>query len=79
MYTQVFSLYHEQTIFEAFLVFLMYLSEGIKFDYPKLVAKSMCEQLPSFNTLTYFKYESFLMYLILDKFSLHFQSLLKPE
>ena len=72
MYAQVFDLYHDQTIFEAFLRFLMYLSKGIKFDYPKLIAESMCEQTSNFNTLTSFKYQSFLMYLILDKFSDHF-------
>ena len=39
----------------------------------------MCEQLSNFNTLTSFKYQSFFMYLILDKFSAHFQQLLEPE
>ena len=78
MYAQVFGLYHDQTISEAFLGFLMYLFEGIKFDY-KLIAESMCEQLFNFNTLTSFKYQSFLMYLILDKFSDHFQQFLEPE
>ena len=45
MYAQIFDLYHDQTISEAFIGFLMYLSEGIKFDYPKLIAESMCEQM----------------------------------
>ena len=45
MYAQVLGLYHDKTIFEAFLGFLMYLSQGIKFDYPKLIVESMCEQL----------------------------------
>lgn len=45
MYAQIFDLYHDQTISEAFLGFLMYLSEGIKFDYPKLIVESMCEQM----------------------------------
>jgi hypothetical protein len=57
----------------------MYLSEGIKFDYHKLIVESMCEQLSNFNTLTSFKYQYFLMYLILDKFSDHFQQFLEPE
>ena len=56
MYAQIFGLYHDQNISEAFLGFLMYLSEGTKFDYPKLIAESMCEQLSNFNTLTSFKY-----------------------
>ena len=49
MYAQVFGLYHDQTISEAFLAFLMYLFEGIKFNYPKLIVESMCEQLSNFN------------------------------
>ena len=44
MYAKVFGLYHNQAISEAFLGFLMYLSNGVKFDYPKLIAESMCEQ-----------------------------------
>ena len=36
MYTQVFGLYHDQTFSKAFLGFLMYLFEVVKFDYPKL-------------------------------------------
>ena len=79
MYYQVFGLYHDQTISEAFMGFLMYLSESVKFDYPKLIADTMHEQFSNFNTLAYFNYWSYLMYLILDKFSLHFQSLLKQE
>ena len=57
----------------------MYLSESVKFDYPKLIADTMHEQFSNFNTLASFKYQSYLMYLILDKFSLHFQSLFEPE
>ena len=79
MYASIFSLYHDQTISEAFLGFSIYLLEGIKFDYPKLIAESLCEQMSNFNTLTSFKYRSFLMYLILDKFSDHFQQFLEPE
>ena len=56
MYTKVFGLYHNQTFFEAFLGFLMYLSEAVKFDYPKIMADTMCEKLSKFNTLTSFKY-----------------------
>ena len=72
MYCQVFGLYHDQTISEAFLGFLMYLLESTKFDYPKLIPDNMHEQFSNFNTLTSFKYQSYLMYLILDNFSLHF-------
>jgi hypothetical protein len=57
----------------------MYFSKSVKFDYPKLIAYTMHDQFSNFNTLTSFKYQSYLMYLILDKFSLHFQSLLEPE
>lgn len=79
MYCQVFGLYHDKNIFEDFLGFLMYLSESIKFDYPKLIEDNMNEQFSNLNTLTSFKYQSYLMYMILDKFNLHFQSLLEPE
>ena len=79
MYCQVFVLYHDQTISEAFLGFLMYLSKSAKFYFPKIIADNMHEQFSNFNTLSSFKYKSYIMYLILDKFSLHFQSLLEPE
>ena len=79
MYAKVFGLYHDQIISEAFLGFLMYLSKGIKFDYPKLIAETMCEQFFKFSTLTSFKYQSFLMYLILDKYSSQFQQFLELE
>ena len=72
MYCQVFGLYHEQTISKAFLGFLMYLLESAKFNYPKLIADNMHEQFSNFNTLASLKYQSYLMYLIMDKFSLHF-------
>ena len=57
----------------------MYLSEAVKFDYPKLIVDMMCEQLSNFNTLTSFKYQAFLMYLILDKYVAQFQAFLEPE
>ena len=57
----------------------MSLSESVKFDYPKFIANSMHEQLTNFNSLKAFKYQAYLMYLILNKFSLHFQNLLEPE
>ena len=79
MYAHVFSIYHDQTISEAFLGFLMYLSDGVKFDYPKLIVDSMCEQLSNFSTLTSFKYQLFLMYLILDKYATQFQQFLELE
>ena len=56
----------------------MYFSEVVKFDYPKLMAESMCEQLSNFSTLMSFKYQSFLMYLILDKYGSQFQQFLEP-
>ena len=57
----------------------MYFLESSKFDDPKLIADNMHEYFSNFNTLASFKYQSYLMYLILDKFSLHFKSLLEPE
>ena len=39
----------------------------------------MCEQLSNFNTLTSFKYQSFLIYMILDKYAAQFQEFLEPE
>ena len=79
MYTYVFGLYHDQTFSKVFLEFLMYLSKSVKFDYPKLIVDTMCEKLSKFNTSTSFRYQAYLMYLILDKYSIHFQSLLEPE
>ena len=79
MYSQVFGMYLDQTFSEGFLGFLMYLSESVKFDYPKLIVDTMNEKLSNFNTLTSFKYQAYLMYLILDKYSLHFQSLQEPK
>ena len=76
MYCQVLGLYQDQGISEAFLGFIMYLSESIKFDYPKLIANTMHEQLTNFNILGAFKYQAYIMYQILNKFSLHFQDLL---
>lgn len=57
----------------------MYLFEGVKFDYPKLIADSMHEKFSNFNTLSAFKYQAYLMYMILDKFSLDFHFLMEPE
>lgn len=39
----------------------------------------MSDKLSNFNALTSFKYQAYLMYMILDKYSMHFQSLLGPE
>ena len=66
-------------ISETFLGFLVYFSEFVKFDYPNLIADTMHAQFSNFNTLASFKYQSYLMYLILNKLSLHFQSLLEPK
>lgn len=79
MYSQVLGLYHDQGIYEAFLGFLMFLSEFIKFDYPKFISNSMHEHLTNFNSLRAFKYQAYLMYLILNKYNLHFKNLLEPE
>lgn len=49
------------------------------FDFPKLIAESICDQLSKLNTLSSFKCQSFQMYLILDKFSDIFQQFLEPE
>ena len=79
MYVQVFSLYHDQTISEAFLGFLIHFSNGVKFDYPKPISESMCEQIYNFSKVTSFKYQSFLMYLILDKYASQFKQFLELE
>ena len=39
----------------------------------------MYEQLSNFSTLTSFMYQTFLMYLILDKYAAQFQEFLEPE
>ena len=72
MYNQVTSLSYDQGITESFLGFLIALSQYTKFNYPKFIVESMHEQLTNFNSLWSFKYQAYIMYLILDKFSLHF-------
>ena len=79
MFSQVMGLDYEQGINESFLGFLIALSESTKFNFPKFIVESMHEQLTSFNTLKRFKYQSYLMYLIIDKFPHHFQNLLEPK
>ena len=79
MFSQVLGLYHDQGISKAFLGFLLFLSGSIKFYYPKFIANAMHEQLSKFSALRAFKYQAYLMYLVLNKHSLHFQSLLEPE
>ena len=66
MYTQVFGQIHDQTLSEAFVGFLMFLAERVKFDYPKLIADTMHEQLSNFSTLSTFTYQAYLMYMILE-------------
>ena len=79
MYNKILGIYHDQGISEAFLGFLMFLFESVKFDYPKFIANATHEQLTNFNSLRAFKYQEYLMYLILNKYSLHFQNLLELE
>ena len=79
MYTQIFGQIHDQTLSEAFVGFLMFLAERVKFDYPKLIADTMHEQLSNFNTLSTFTYQAYLMYMILEQFSLTFQSMMDAK
>ena len=41
MYTQVFGQVHDHMLIEAFVVFLMFLAERVKFNYFKLIANTM--------------------------------------
>ena len=66
MYTQVFGQIHDQTLSEAFVGFLMFLEKRVKFDYPKLIADTMHQQLSNFSTLSAFTYQAYLMYMILE-------------
>lgn len=70
---------YDQGINESFFGFLASLSEATKFNFPKFIAESMHEQLSSFITLRRFIYQSYMMYVILDKFPQHFQNLLEPK
>ena len=79
MFNQVMGLNYDHGINENILGFLVTLSELTRFNFPKFITKSMHEQLSSFNTHRSFKYQSYLMYLILDKFPHHFQKLLELE
>ena len=69
---------YDQGITKSFLGFLIALSQSTKFNYPKFIAESMHEKSTNFNSLGSFKYQAYITYLILDKFSLHFQNLLEP-
>ena len=66
MYTQFFGQIHDQTLLEAFVAFVMFLVERVKFDYPKLIADTMHEQMSNFSTLSAFTYQAYLMYMILE-------------
>ena len=55
---------------------MLSLSEYTLFDYPKFIAYSMHEQLCDFSSLRAFRYQSYVMYLILNKFSVNFENLL---
>ena len=79
MYTQIMGFNHDQGIPESFLGFLLFLFETILFNYPKFIAKSIHEQFNNFPSLTTFRYQSYIMYLILDKFYAHFENLLDPQ
>lgn len=68
MYTQIMGFNHDQGIPESFLGFLLSLSEFTMFDYPKYIADSMHKQFSIFSSLTTFRYQSYIMYLILNKF-----------
>ena len=79
MYTQVFGQIHDQTLLKAFVGFLMFLAERVKFDYPKLITDTMHDQLSNFSTLSTFTYQAYLMYIILERYSLTFQSMMDAE
>ena len=72
MFSHVMGLSYDQGINERFLGFLVALSYSTKFNLPKFITESMHEQLTNFDTFRSFKYQSYLMYLILDKFPHHF-------
>lgn len=77
MYTQVFGQIHDHTLSKAFVGFLMFLEERVKFDYPKLILDKMHEQLSNFSTLSAFTYQAYLIYMILERYSLTFQSMME--
>ena len=57
----------------------MFLAKRVKFDYPKLIAYIMHQQLSNFSTLSIFTYQSYLVYMILEWYSLSFQSMMDAE
>ena len=79
MYTQIMGFNHDQGIPEIFLGFLLFLSKSTLFNYPKFIVESIHEQFGNFSSLTTFLYQSYIMYPILDKFSVHFENLLDPQ
>ena len=79
MYTQVFGQVHDHTLTKAFVNFLKFLAERVKFDYSKQIADTMHQQLSNFSTLSVFTYQAYLMYMILERYSLSFQSMMDVE
>ena len=79
MYTQIMGFNHDQGIPISFLGFLLFLFESTLFDYPKFIAESIHEKFNNFPSLTTFRYQSYIMYLILNKFSVNFENLLDPQ
>ena len=79
MVVQIMGLNHDQGIPESFLGFLLSLSESTLFNYHNFITDSIHEKLPDFSSLRAFRYQSYLMYLILHKFSVYFESLLDPQ
>jgi hypothetical protein len=78
MYTEIMGFNYDQGIPESFLGFLSALSKYTLFNYPKFIVDSMHEQIHYFSSYRAFCYQSYVIYLILNKFFVYFEILLDP-
>ena len=67
MFVQITGLNHDQAIPESFMGFLLFLSEETKFNYPKYISDAINDQFTSYSSLSAFRYQSYLVYLILHR------------
>ena len=75
VFVQITGLYHDQDIPKSLLGFLLFLSEDTKFNYAKYIVDSIHDQFANYSSLKAFRYQSYLVYLILYKYPLNLDAL----
>lgn len=74
MFVQITGVNHDYAIPKSFLGFMLFLSEETKFNYPKYISDAINDQFTSYSSLRDFQYQSYLVYLILYKYPLNFDT-----